>query len=75
MCFVRPTILLCQVPAFIEREHEFRFLAVPPSYISVQFTRNGETLTPNLPAVVCSRYSDEEYRRIRLKGSEEEYHR
>ncbi|XP_062231199.1 uncharacterized protein LOC133928750 isoform X2 [Phragmites australis] len=42
-----------EVPAFIEREHEFRFLAVVPEGLDgVPFTN---------PAVVCARYSDEEY--------------
>lgn len=51
------------IPSFIEREHEFRFLAVLP-----------ETLDGKLyisPAVLCTRFSDEEYFQIRCKGSEE----
>ncbi|ONK63384.1 uncharacterized protein A4U43_C07F14570 [Asparagus officinalis] len=52
-----------EVPAFIEREIEFRFLAVIPESL------DG---TPySAPAVVCARYSDEEYLRIRCKGSKE----
>nr|DAD38155.1 TPA_asm: hypothetical protein HUJ06_008796 [Nelumbo nucifera] len=39
-----------EIPSFIEREHEFRFLAV-----------------------LCARYSDEEYFQVRCKGSKEIY--
>ncbi|CAM0955893.1 unnamed protein product [Alopecurus aequalis] len=54
-----------EVPAFIERETEFRFLAVVPQGLDgVSF--------PN-PAVVCARYSDEEYFQVRCKGSKEIY--
>ncbi|XBJ10079.1 uncharacterized protein [Aegilops tauschii subsp. strangulata] len=54
-----------EVPAFIERELEFRFLAVVPEGLDgVPF--------PN-PAVVCARYSDEEYFQVRCKGSKEIY--
>uniref|UniRef100_A0A0E0L1H4 Uncharacterized protein n=1 Tax=Oryza punctata TaxID=4537 RepID=A0A0E0L1H4_ORYPU len=42
-----------EVPAFIEREHEFRFLAVVPEGLDGVPYAN--------PAVVCARYSDEEY--------------
>ncbi|XP_051152669.1 uncharacterized protein LOC127266452 isoform X4 [Andrographis paniculata] len=52
-----------EIPAFIEREHEFRFLAVTPE------TFNGLLYTT--PAVLCTRYSDEEYFHDRCKGSEE----
>ncbi|GKE27459.1 hypothetical protein Tco_1442843 [Tanacetum coccineum] len=47
------------IPSYIEREHEFRFLGVQP-----------ETLEGNLyatPAVLCARYSDEEYFQNRCK--------
>ncbi|XP_037468300.1 uncharacterized protein LOC119340476 [Triticum dicoccoides] len=54
-----------EVPAFIERELEFRFLAVVPEGL------DGAPF-PN-PAVVCARYSDEEYFRVRCKGSKEIY--
>ncbi|TVU18962.1 hypothetical protein EJB05_35085 [Eragrostis curvula] len=55
-----------EVPAFIEREHEFRFLAVVPEGLDgVPFTN---------PAVVCARYSDEEYFQERCKGSKELYY-
>lgn len=51
------------IPAFIEREHEFRFLAVTPE----TFNR----LLYIIPAVLCTRYSDEEYFLNRCKGSED----
>ncbi|KAJ0978551.1 hypothetical protein J5N97_014025 [Dioscorea zingiberensis] len=52
-----------EVSAFMEREHEFRFLAVFPEDLEGKpFTR---------PAVICARYSDDEYFRIRCKGSKE----
>ncbi|KAM0947633.1 hypothetical protein DsansV1_C07g0069531 [Dioscorea sansibarensis] len=52
-----------EVLAFMEREHEFRFLsAFPEDLEGKPFTR---------PAVVCARYSDDEYFRIRCKGSRE----
>ncbi|KAJ7518670.1 hypothetical protein O6H91_20G002900 [Diphasiastrum complanatum] len=60
-------ISLSQVSAFIEREHEFRFLAVTP--ISLE----GKPFPQQ--AVVCSRYNDKEYHSVRCKGSEEKYHR
>ncbi|XP_073284092.1 uncharacterized protein [Primulina huaijiensis] len=52
-----------EVPSFMEREHEFRFLAVTPE------TFNGLFYTSQ--AVLCARYSDEEYFINRCKGSEE----
>ncbi|KAE8679933.1 hypothetical protein F3Y22_tig00111392pilonHSYRG00008 [Hibiscus syriacus] len=48
------------IPAFIEREFEFRFLAVLPE------TLDGEPFAN--PAVLCGRYSDEEFFQIRCKG-------
>ncbi|WOL04026.1 hypothetical protein Cni_G12747 [Canna indica] len=52
-----------EVPAFIERENEFRFLAVfPEGMDGVPFSN---------PAVICARYSDEEYFRIRCKGNKD----
>ncbi|KAJ8465670.1 hypothetical protein OPV22_028222 [Ensete ventricosum] len=52
-----------EVPAFIERENEFRFLAVVPEDLDgIPFIR---------PAVVCARYSDEEYFQIRCKGNKD----
>ncbi|KAH9300325.1 hypothetical protein KI387_011908, partial [Taxus chinensis] len=52
-----------EVPAFIDREHEFQFLVIVPE------DPHGKLFSH--PAVVCSRYSDEEYRQVRCKGSEE----
>ncbi|XP_073054524.1 uncharacterized protein [Primulina eburnea] len=52
-----------EVPSFMEREHEFRFLAVTPE------TFNGLFYTS--PSVLCARYSNEEYFLKRCKGSEE----
>ncbi|KAG0488096.1 hypothetical protein HPP92_006907 [Vanilla planifolia] len=52
-------ITTSEVPSFIKREHEFRFLAVVPEAL------DG---TPyNNSAVVCARYNDEEYFQIRCK--------
>ncbi|XP_058212547.1 uncharacterized protein LOC131324560 isoform X3 [Rhododendron vialii] len=48
-----------EIPSFIEREHEFRFLAVLPE------TLDGKPFTS--PAVLCARFSDEEYLQIRCK--------
>ncbi|XP_059647414.1 uncharacterized protein LOC132293801 [Cornus florida] len=52
-----------EIPSFIEREHEFRFVAVLPQ------TLDGKPF--NSPAVLCARYSDEEYFQFRCKGSQE----
>lgn len=54
-----------EVSAFIERENEFRFLVVVPEDLY------GKPFSH--PSVVCSRYSDEEYRLVRCKGNEEIY--
>ncbi|XP_047338141.1 uncharacterized protein LOC124941830 isoform X2 [Impatiens glandulifera] len=54
-----------EIPSFIEREHEFRFLAVAPQ------TLDEKPLI--LPAVLCARYTDEEYFQNRCKGSHEIY--
>ncbi|KAJ4956195.1 hypothetical protein NE237_012978 [Protea cynaroides] len=53
------------IPSFIEREHEFRFLAVVPE------TLDGIPFTS--PAVLCARYSDEEYFHVRCEGNKELY--
>ncbi|PSR92560.1 Zinc finger protein [Actinidia chinensis var. chinensis] len=54
-----------EILSFIEREHEFRFLAVlPESLDGIPFTS---------AAVLCARFSDEEYLQIRCKGSQETY--
>ncbi|KAL7123801.1 hypothetical protein ABFS83_14G006400 [Erythranthe nasuta] len=52
-----------EIPSFIEREHEFRFLAVTLE------TFNGLLYTT--PSVLCARYTDEEYFLNRCKGNEE----
>ncbi|PKA57709.1 hypothetical protein AXF42_Ash016755 [Apostasia shenzhenica] len=49
-----------EILSFIDRENEFRFLAVVPEALDGALFTN--------PAVVCSRYSDEEYFQIRCKG-------
>ncbi|KAF3489124.1 hypothetical protein F2Q69_00056752 [Brassica cretica] len=54
-----------EIPAFIQRELEFRFLAVVPE------TLQGNPFTHS--AVLCGRYSDEEFFRIRCKGNKEVY--
>ncbi|XP_057957661.1 uncharacterized protein LOC131150749 isoform X2 [Malania oleifera] len=54
-----------EIPSFIEREHEFRFVAVLPE------TLDGKPFSN--PAVLCARSSDEEYFKIRCKGSKEIY--
>uniref|UniRef100_A0A1J3E1K1 Uncharacterized protein n=1 Tax=Noccaea caerulescens TaxID=107243 RepID=A0A1J3E1K1_NOCCA len=54
-----------EIPAFIQRELEFRFLAVIPQ------TMEGKPF--NNSAVLCARYSDEEFFQIRCKGNKEIY--
>ncbi|KAJ4802097.1 hypothetical protein LUZ62_014663 [Rhynchospora pubera] len=54
------------VPSFLKREEEFRFLAVYPEGLD-------GTPFPNR-AVLCARYSDEEYFQVRCQGSKEIYH-
>ncbi|CAN8231900.1 unnamed protein product [Cochlearia groenlandica] len=54
-----------EIPAFIQRELEFRFLAVVPE------TMEGKPYTDS--AVLCGRYSDEEFFQIRCKGNKEVY--
>ncbi|KAJ4722105.1 Butirosin biosynthesis [Melia azedarach] len=54
-----------EIPAFIKREHEFRFLAVLPE------TLDGKPFT--YPAVLCARSSDEEFFQIKCNGSKEIY--
>ncbi|CAK9138941.1 unnamed protein product [Ilex paraguariensis] len=55
-----------EIPALVEREHEFRFLAVIPE------TLNGLLYTS--AAVLCTRYSDEEYFQNRCKGNQDIYY-
>ncbi|XP_045788581.1 uncharacterized protein LOC123883728 [Trifolium pratense] len=52
-----------EIPDFIKREVEFRFLAVLPE------TLDGKSF--DFPAVLCARYSDEEFFNIRCKGNKE----
>ncbi|KAH1120551.1 hypothetical protein J1N35_003711 [Gossypium stocksii] len=54
-----------EIPSFMERELEFRFLAVWPE------TLDGEPFAN--PAVLCTRYSDEEFFQIRCKGNKDIY--
>ncbi|KAI4311137.1 hypothetical protein MLD38_036057 [Melastoma candidum] len=54
-----------EVPAFIQRELEFRFLAVIPKTLTGDPFEN--------PAVLCAQYSDEEFFNVRCKGSKETY--
>jgi len=58
-----------EVPAFIERELEFRFLAVQPEPLDAGSESGGVLRS----AVLCARFSDEEFRRDRCRGSEAEY--
>lgn len=55
-----------EIPAFIEREHEFRFFAVIPETLN--------DLLYTSPAVICARYSDEEYFKNRCQGSPEVFY-
>lgn len=55
-----------EIPSFMKREIEFRFLAVFPE------TLDGHLYTN--PAVLCARYSDEEFFHVRCKGDKEIYH-
>ncbi|GAB2294315.1 hypothetical protein Dimus_028525 [Dionaea muscipula] len=55
-----------EIPSFMKRELEFRFLAIFPE------TLDGKPFTN--PAVLCARYSDEEFFNVRCKGSEEVYY-
>ncbi|GAA0164337.1 hypothetical protein LIER_19999 [Lithospermum erythrorhizon] len=55
-----------EIPSFIEREHEFRFLAVVPE------TLNG--LFYSSPAVICAHYSDDELFKNRCQGSPEVFY-
>ncbi|CAN6468272.1 unnamed protein product [Victoria cruziana] len=51
-----------EITSFIERENEFRFLAVVPEDF------DGKPFPS--AAVLCTRYSDEEYFHVRCKGDE-----
>lgn len=54
-----------EIPSFLKRELEFRFLAV--------FLVALDGKPYEHPAVICARYSDEEFFQIRCKGSKEIY--
>ncbi|CAN0855642.1 hypothetical protein LINGRAHAP2_LOCUS6283 [Linum grandiflorum] len=54
-----------EIPAFMERELEFRFLAVGAE------TLDGKPF--DAPAVLCARYTDEEFFHVRCKGSKDVY--
>ncbi|XP_072057209.1 uncharacterized protein [Arachis hypogaea] len=54
-----------QIPAYIEREREYRFLAVFPESL------DGEPFAN--PAVLCASYTDEEFFKFRCKESKEVY--
>ncbi|KAL0538008.1 hypothetical protein IC582_027002 [Cucumis melo] len=54
-----------EIPAFIQREIEFRFLIVLPE------TLDGKIY--DKPAVLCSRYTDEEFFQVRCKGNKDIY--
>ncbi|KAJ4722109.1 Butirosin biosynthesis [Melia azedarach] len=54
-----------EIPAFIKRELEFRFLSVVPESLDGKPFSN--------PAVLCARSNDEEFFQIKCKGSKEIY--
>ncbi|KAF9673253.1 hypothetical protein SADUNF_Sadunf10G0005100 [Salix dunnii] len=54
-----------EIPAFMERELEFRFLAVVPETL--------DSKPFDFPAVLCARYSDDEFFQVRCQGSKEIY--
>nr|KYP58134.1 hypothetical protein KK1_004425 [Cajanus cajan] len=54
-----------EIPAFIEREREYRFLAVVPESL------DGKPF-PN-PAVLCASYTDEEFFKFRCTEGREKY--
>ena len=70
------------VAAFVEREHEFRFNGVPYMPLKGQGTLMGTLFgvggisrpTPGM-AVLCTRYSDEEYKSVRCRGDASEFER
>lgn len=53
-----------ELPAFYSRELEFRFVKVKVKSLD----------GTEVEALACGKYSDEEYRDIRLKGDDEEYY-
>lgn len=58
-------IAISEISSFIERENEFRFLATVPEALDGTLFTNS--------AVLCARYSDEEYFQIRCKGNKDIY--
>lgn len=54
-----------EIPAFIKREREYRFLAVVPESL------DGKSFTS--PAVLCASYTDEEFFKLRCKEGKEVY--
>ena len=83
----RSQIPLSGLPAFYEREMEFRWtqvpVYVPPEYdVPDAPAANGADRAPlrldpraiNGEALLCAAYTDEEYRSIRLRGSEAAWH-
>ena len=54
------------MPEFFERENEFRFIEVSLEDMSG---------APAGKAIMCSRYSDQEYKEKRLKGDQAEFDR
>ncbi|XP_048320978.2 uncharacterized protein LOC107433258 [Ziziphus jujuba] len=54
-----------EIPAYLEREIEYRFLAVLPE------TLDGKPF--DKPAVLCACSNDEEFIRVRCKGSKERF--
>ncbi|XP_014507090.1 uncharacterized protein LOC106766839 isoform X2 [Vigna radiata var. radiata] len=54
-----------EIPAFIEREREYRFLAVVPQSL------DGKPFTN--PAVLCASYSDEEFFKFKCTEGKEKY--
>lgn len=58
---------ISEIPAFMEREHEFRFLMVFPESV--------DGIPASQPVVICAHYSDEEYLEHRCKGSKDEFYK
>jgi len=56
-----------ELPAFYEREEEFRIVSVQVEKL------NGEV--ENSKALICAAWNDEDYKRERCNNSEEEFHK